>query len=257
MKQFLITNIQRFSLLDGPGIRTTVFFKGCSVHCPWCSNPENINFEIESYTKDGVEGAYGDYYSDEQLYNEIIKDKDYYGTDGGVTFSGGEPLLFLHDLSDLLKKLNEDTISVAVETGLFVPGENLSSTLEYIDYFYVDMKIMKSDLCKQIIGGDLELYRENLSTVMNSLKKVVIRIPFISGCTDDDNNISQIIKELSLYNNREFEIELLKYHNLGKSKYISLGLDEPRFCEVDNERLYSVKERIESCLNKKTTVCMI
>ena len=137
----LITNIQRFSLHDGPGIRTTVFTKGCTLHCPWCSNPENLTPAIQNYVKkdkDGhVEetGTYGKWYSPEKLYDEIVKDKIFYGdieTDssldfealpGGVTFSGGECLAQIKELEPVLKRLNEEHIHTAVESCLFVPDE--------------------------------------------------------------------------------------------------------------------------------------
>lgn len=89
----LITNIQRFSLHDGPGIRTTVFMKGCSLRCPWCSNPENLNPYPEKYTKKGINGIYGREYTCDEVYYEIIKDRAFYGSDGGVTFSGGRSLI--------------------------------------------------------------------------------------------------------------------------------------------------------------------
>ena len=84
----LITNIQRFSLHDGPGIRTTVFLKGCSIKCPWCSNPENIKNYPEVYYKDGVKGIYGKEFSLDEIYAEIVKDRVFYEDNGGVTFSG-------------------------------------------------------------------------------------------------------------------------------------------------------------------------
>lgn len=116
----IITNIQRFSLHDGPGIRTTVFLKGCSIRCPWCSNPENINHQIESYVKDGKEGFYGKEYSVDQVLKEVLKDKIFYEDNGGVTFSGGEALLYAKELLPLMEQIKQNNISIAVETCLFV-----------------------------------------------------------------------------------------------------------------------------------------
>lgn len=107
----LITNIQRFSLHDGPGIRTTIFLKGCSLRCPWCSNPENIKPYPEKYYKDGIEGIYGKNYTCDEVYNEIIKDRAFYDENGGVTFSGGEALLYVNELLPLLEKLKKERIS--------------------------------------------------------------------------------------------------------------------------------------------------
>lgn len=113
-----ITNIQRFSLHDGPGIRTTVFLKGCSIRCPWCSNPENINHQIEKYVKDGKEGFYGKEYSVDEVLKEVLKDKIFYEDNGGVTFSGGEALLYAKELLPLMEQIKQNNISIAVESSL-------------------------------------------------------------------------------------------------------------------------------------------
>ena len=103
----LISNIQRFCLRDGPGIRTTVFFMGCPVRCLWCSNPENFLHEKTPYIKDGIQGVFGKEYTDDELFEIIAKDKNFYGKEGGVTFSGGECLLFLHEHIGLLKRIKD------------------------------------------------------------------------------------------------------------------------------------------------------
>ena len=138
----LITNIQRFSLHDGPWIRTTVFLKGCNLRCPWCANPENLSFQKEEYVKDGIKGIYGYEISGEELEKEILKDKIYYEDGGGVTFSGGEALLAFKELEPLLKKLKEDKINICVETALMVKNELLEIALNYVDLFIIDIKIL-------------------------------------------------------------------------------------------------------------------
>lgn len=136
----LYTNIQRFSLHDGPGIRTTVFLKGCSIRCPWCSNPENLSNQIQRYIKDGQEAFYGSFMEPDELYAEILKDKNFYIGEiddysisnceemnrlpGGVTFSGGECLLQIEQLIPLLKRLRDEHIHITVESSLFVPQKS-------------------------------------------------------------------------------------------------------------------------------------
>ena len=113
--KILVTNIQRFSLHDGPGIRTTVFLKGCSLKCPWCANPENLKPYQEKYIKNGIISTYGKYMSCEEIYDEVIKDKNFYievshsmtnnyleSLPGGITFSGGEALLQVEKIIPLL-----------------------------------------------------------------------------------------------------------------------------------------------------------
>lgn len=272
----LITNIQRFSLHDGPGIRTTVFTKGCTLHCPWCSNPENLTPAIQNYVKkdkDGhVEetGTYGKWYSPERLYDEIVKDKIFYGdieTDssldfealpGGVTFSGGECLAQIKELEPVLKRLNEEHIHTAVESCLFVPDEYLAIAIKRIDLFYVDLKIINEERCKKILGGNIEMYKSNLEKLLASKKPIVLRIPVIGGYTDDGENrkaIADIIRRCALFPN-VLNVEILKEHNLGLNKYNSLvfggnKISIPDYAGVSDELLLQYKNEIEEGLKEE------
>ncbi len=156
-----VTNIQRFSLNDGPGIRTTVFFKGCGLKCPWCSNPENINYEIENYYNEDTneKGVFGYDITLDDLEKEILKDQKYYTLNsGGVTFSGGEALLQFTKMESLLKKLKQNKINMCIETSLFAPIKALEVATKYIDEFIVDIKILDSDVCSDVLKGNLDLY---------------------------------------------------------------------------------------------------
>ena len=198
MDKILLTNIQRFSLHDGPGIRTTIFLKGCSLRCPWCSNPENLNPYPEEYIKDGNRGIYGKEYTIDEIFIEVMKDKDFYESNGGVTFSGGEALLQVERILPALKKFKENRITTAVETCLFVPTEKLEQALPYIDFFYVDMKIIDEQKCMETLKGDINLYKKNLE-LLCSQKKIIIRIPVIGAYTDDEKNRNLVIEELKKY----------------------------------------------------------
>ena len=160
--KILITKIQRFSLHDGPGIRTTVFLKGCSLRCPWCANPENMNAVSEPYLKDGKSGVFGLWISCEELFETLMRDRSFYetpasilgayaGMPGGVTLSGGEPLLQMDRLESLCRQLRTENIHMCVETALFVPTEMLLLALKYIDLFFVDIKIMNAERCLEIL----------------------------------------------------------------------------------------------------------
>lgn len=253
----LITNIQRFSLHDGPGIRTTIFIKGCSLRCPWCSNPENLNVFPEKYVKNGVESIYGSVYTEDKIYDEITKDRFFYGTDGGVTFSGGEALLQGEKLVSLIKKLKKLRITVAVETCLFVPEKQLKKIIPYIDFFYVDMKILNRDRCNKVINGNIDLYRNNMK-LLTSQKSITVRIPVIGGYTDDEENINDIISELKKYENSIIKVELIKGHNLGSEKYESLGKAKPVFKEVNDSFMEQYKKKIEAHIKKvPVEICKI
>ena len=333
-KTILLTNIQRFSLHDGPGIRTTVFLKGCSIHCPWCSNPENLLPREQRYIKRGKdgkieeEGIYGKWYTADELYAEVVKDKAFYGScdptlsnstslpassipsnqsavdsdegscgsgrvdngrnagieeksssgssvenldslPGGVTFSGGECMLQMHNLAPLLQKLNgkgaddPEHIHTAVETSLFCSPSQLSIALSHIDLFYVDIKILDDGLCSSVLGGKNSTYKQNLETLLNSSKPVVFRVPVIGGYTDYEENrgkVVELIKEkVQCYPNIK-KVEILKEHNLGANKYQSLldggesSVGLPDYKGVSDELMDRYKEEIEDGIKEKIGV---
>ncbi len=244
-----LTNIQRFSLDDGPGIRSTVFLKGCDLCCPWCCNPENISFSPQPYKKNGIEGIYGRYVTTEEIVAKCLEDESFYVGEiseikewniqsvdqiddlpGGVTFSGGEALLQVEALRPVCQKLHCHGIHIAVETCLFIPKNNLLQALEMVDLFYIDVKILDRDRCTQVENGDLGIYLENIETFFawrdekGVGKPVVFRIPVIGGYTDDDSNRYAVKQLISKYKNSILKIELIKEHHLAKSKYESLGM---------------------------------
>lgn len=276
----LITNIQRFSLHDGPGIRTTVFLKGCSLRCPWCSNPENLVAEKQNYIKDSIKGSYGEDYTSSQLYEEIIKDKAFYEGEyhniedlqadhrlldklpGGVTFSGGECLLQVRLLEELLKRLREENVHTAVETCLFVNEEQLVLAMKYIDLFYVDMKILNQEKCKTILKGNLQQYLSNLGKLFTYNKPVIIRVPVIGGYTDGCENRRSVVELLQKYKEKVIKVELIKEHNLGLNKYQSLinagnNIELPDYLGVADELMETYKNDIVTGTGLWTEVCEI
>lgn len=262
MDDVLITNIQRFSLHDGPGIRTTVFCKGCSLHCPWCSNPENISASPEPYRKDGKDGIYGKRISSEALFEELVRDRLFYGQidakmglPGGVTFSGGEPLLQFDRLKSLICRLRAEEIHICVETCFFVPMDKLEIAIENVDLFYIDIKILDQEKCKRILGGNLEQYLTNLDRAFSAKKPVVFRVPVIGGFTDGEDNIANVVKLINRYPPQK--VELLKEHNLGESKYKSLGKTPLRLDTVTNDMMERYRDRIAAETGIKTEVCKI
>jgi len=220
--QDYITNIQRFCVSDGPGIRTTVFLKGCTLHCPWCSNPENLNYEQEPYIKDGKHGIYGYDLSADELVNQLLRDKAYWNNGGGVTFSGGECLSHAEYLAQVMPRLMDNGVSIAVETALFIDKKNIEKLLPYIDYFMVDIKILVGERCKDILGGDVNQYYENLGYVCHNMQhsNIVFRIPCAENYTMDSENQKLITDLISKY--PDIPIELFTMHRLGQSKYESL-----------------------------------
>lgn len=276
LESILITNIQRFSLHDGPGIRTTLFLKGCSIRCPWCCNPENIIAEPQSYTKDGVEEIYGKYYSPDELVQECLKDKQYYSgklkdwnitkaeqmelLPGGVTFSGGEALLQMKLLKPVCERLHQQGVHITLETGLFCSSSQLESALQNIDLFYVDMKILNPELCFTMERGDITTYLSNLDTLLNwemdgERKPVVIRIPVIGNYTDRDENRKLVRELLHFYKSRIIKVELLKEHSLGKKKYENLSM-KMHYTGVNDELMEQYKTELSN-LGIPVEICRI
>ena len=241
----IVSNIQRFCIHDGPGIRTTIFFKGCNLRCPWCSNPENINFNIEKYNDNGIEGLYGKEYTLDELYEIIIRDKQYY-EDGGVTFSGGECLWQFEKIEPLLKRLKENNINICIETALMVPRNFLEIAIKYVDYYFIDIKVLKGD-CIDSIKIDTNLFLENLDIVLNSNKDIVFRMPLVSGYTYTEENISEVEKLLK--DKKIKNLELFTIHRLGESKYKSLGLEMPVFDDIPEEEIELLKNRFSKIVD--------
>ena len=239
----IISNIQRFSLHDGPGIRTTVFFKGCNLKCPWCSNPENINFNIQKYMENGEKKYFGYEISLKELEKEILKDKNFFETGGGVTFSGGECLLQFENIEPLLKKLKKNNINICVETALNVPSNLVDIALKYVNNFYIDIKILGKNSIN-LIGLNSSLYEKNLKKVFLKNKNVIFRIPLVKKYTYTVENKKSIISFLSKY--KPSKVEIFSVHNLGEKKYKLLNIKPLKFDNLDEKELVSFKNEISA-----------
>lgn len=250
----LVTNIQRFSLHDGPGIRTTVFLKGCTLRCPWCSNPENISAVSENYQNGDKKGVYGKELTLSEIYDVVVKDRIFYENEGGVTFSGGEPLLFIKDLEPLLCRLKSEHISIAVETALFVPAEKIDQSLQYVDFYCIDIKILDKEKCNEILGGNIDVYKDNVNRILNSNVKVLFRVPLIAPNTTNEANIRSIA-EFCQENGINY-LELIKGHNLAEKKYNSLNRDMYNVPEISNIEIQKISN-IFAEIGISTKICRV
>lgn len=228
-----VTDIQHFSLHDGPGIRTTVFLKGCSLKCPWCANPECISPKIE--------GEFGYDISIEELENEILKDEPYYKTGGGVTFSGGEPLLQIKSLESLLKSLKLKNINICFETSLFVKEEYLKIAQLYADEFIVDIKMLDPQNCENILKGNANQYLNNLNLL--DLTKTTFRIPVTEYSLNDRDLIIDLLKKFNAK-----KLEIFKLHNLAKRKYELLDKDF-YYKMVSDNQLQDFKKELDEVID--------
>jgi len=240
-----IFNIQGFSIHDGPGIRTTVFFQGCPLQCAWCHNPEGIPQYLES--KDLYNGhTVIKKYSLEQLMEEIMKDRAFYDeSGGGVTFSGGEPLMQTEFLLEALKKLREEGIHTAVDTSGYAPTDIFSEVMTLADLILFDLKISDKKKHELYTGTGNSLIHKNLKQLVESGIPFRIRIPLVSSITDDDENLEGIGNLLSGYQN--IEIDLLSFHNLGKGKQDKMGIKNQHLLAApDSKRVEYIRNKFKA-----------
>ena len=218
-----IFNIQRFSIHDGPGIRTIVFFKGCYMRCAWCCNPESQRYELETLTLGGKEKTVGEDVTVADIMPEILADMPYYRrSGGGVTLSGGEVLAQADFAAELLKACKEAGLHTAIETTANAPFSDIEKVLPYLDLCLLDVKHMDSRKHEEYTGAPNERILENARLIAETGVELTIRTPVIPSFNDTDAEIKAIADfARSLGAAREYH--LLPYHRLGSDKYKGLG----------------------------------
>ncbi len=231
-----VSAIQHFSVGDGDGIRTTVFLKGCNLRCPWCHNPETIPAEpvILHYT--GGDEVNGKGMTVDEVIAEVMEDADFYGTDGGVTISGGEPLLQARAVAELLRGLQELGISVVIDTAGGVPYAAFEALGDLVHTYYFDLKAPDTEGYRTV-GGDFARVLDNLARLMSEGRRVRVRIPLIPGFNDTPTVIDRMIAVLRTVGVRE--VDLLPFHRLGSGKYDALGLPYPYRDEPSMSRAHA------------------
>ena len=258
MTEGIIFDIKEFAVHDGPGIRVTVFFKGCPLRCNWCHNPEGLSFEPELIIKKsqcincgrclreceheickqfgrclkacpkGLISIAGRKVRSDELAYELMRYKDFLEMNGGgVTLSGGEPLAQPDFLIALLKELKP--MHIAVETSGYGDSEAFNKVIELSDILLFDIKHMDTKIHRQYTGVGNELIQKNLRILMDSKKPFIARIPLIPKVTDTISNLKETAKVLSVAKNL-VRVELLPYNPLAGAKYDSVGKEyQPRF----------------------------
>ncbi|MBN2611745.1 MAG: glycyl-radical enzyme activating protein [Bacteroidales bacterium] len=228
----LIFDIKRFSVNDGPGIRTTIFFKGCPLSCWWCHNPEGISPETEEvFVTEKLDGKdflrkkqVGTWFSVDELMKEIEKEQVFYETSaGGVTFSGGEPLLQYEFLLKLTDACTSKGIHTCLDTSGYVSPEIFKSVINSFDLFLYDIKTLDNEKHIKYTGFLADIILANLQTLADAGKQFIIRIPVIPGINDHEENITAVKDLISRLNNETKELHLLPYHAIAKGKYLRFG----------------------------------
>lgn len=297
----MIFDIQRFSIHDGPGIRTTVFVKGCSLNCFWCHNPESIHKKQElqlfqskcigcgdcikacppkahivinnnkTYQREKciscgkcADGCFsgalvmsGKIVSAEDVVAEIIRDKSFYDeSGGGVTISGGEPLLQKEFVIEILKLCKANGIHTAIETAANCRWNDISDVLQYTDMVMTDIKHMNPDKHKWATGVSNERILANAEKIAEYGIDTLFRTPVIPTVNDTNEEISAIaffVRDLmSKYQNSSIQLELLKFHQLAGDKYKSLGIDYKAglLNPLSKERMLELQNIADNIINQ-------
>ena len=224
-----INSIESMGLVDGPGIRTVIFFNGCKLRCKYCHNPEMWNISEDNY-------------SVEQLVEKVKRFKPYYRNNGGVTYSGGEPLVQVDFLIELSKELKKENIHIALDTaGCGI--EKYNEVLEYIDLVILDIKHVDKLGFMQLTGAPKDESLVFIRDLNESGKDVWIRQVIVPGVTDTEEYVEKLHRFLRGIKNIK-KVEFLPYHKLGSEKYESLGIVNPYKdkLEMDKEKCNELYE---------------
>lgn len=262
----IITQIQRFSTGDGPGIRSTVFLKGCNLRCRWCHNPETISpkkGERMFYAglcrhcgecsrgeacPSGALHFAGYEITPEETAHILLEDLPFYrNSDGGVTFSGGEPLLQKEYVYSTAMLLKEKNVHIAVDTAASVPYSAFALLNRVADLYLIDLKGTEEASHYEKTGGNLKLIFNNIENLIRSGKEVELRIIVVPGYSDTREYMEKanaIAEKLHVR-----KITLLPFHNLGASKYHAMGLDYAYQNTAPVE--HGVLEQLSSCFENK------
>lgn len=206
----IVNKIETMGLVDGPGIRTVVFLSGCQLRCLYCHNPEMFN------------GKNGTEMTSKQLVDKIKRYKNYFGKNGGVTFSGGEPLLQPDFLIETMKLCHKEGINTCLDTA-GVGTIKDEEVLKHTDLVILDIKSTTPDRYKYITGRNIRKFEKFLNLCQKHNKKLWLRQVIVPGINDTKENIKSLKKYIKKIKNVE-KIELLPYHTYGKKKYDELNL---------------------------------
>ena len=232
----------RYGIHDGPGIRTTVFFKGCSMSCKWCHNPESLDSKPQTVFDSGkcikcghcekrpmgvcptgAREIIGYEINENDLMNEIKKDLPFYEqSGGGVTFSGGEPFYQADFLLAVLERCREEQINTAIDTSGYCGAQALLKAAETADYFLYDIKFIDSRKHEKYCGVPNKIILQNMELLSETKTKLFLRIPVVPAINDDMPEMTAIYNFIYGFKNIQ-AVQLLPYHNIHTEKYRKIG----------------------------------
>ncbi len=243
-----IFDIQRFSIHDGPGIRTIVFLKGCYLRCRWCCNPESQEYGIQELTMNGVTKTVGRDITVRELLGELDKDRIYYQrSGGGVTLSGGEAMAQPDFSEAIFRACHDYGFNTAIETTAFADRSVVARLIPHIDHILMDIKHMDSEKHKAYTTQPNEKILENARFIAERASHMIIRVPVVPGFNDTPDEIAAIARFANtLYGVRE--LHLLPYHRLGQDKYAGIGRTYTltEILPPSNEHMQALKSAAEA-----------
>lgn len=228
-----INSVETMGLVDGPGIRVVIFMQGCNLRCLYCHNPETWCKESDNAM------------SVDEVVEKVLKYKNYISKNGGVTFSGGEPLLQSEFIYECCKRLKEENIHICIDTSGV--GRNYTNLIDLVDLFIVDVKSIYEDEYKYITGYSIDEYSKFMCLLQSKNKKIWLRQVVVPTINDDEKHMEDLAMYVKGLKNIE-KVELLPYHTMGKDKYIKLNI---KYRLEDIENMSKTKlEYLKTVLNK-------
>lgn len=233
-----VNSIESMGLVDGPGIRTVIFLNSCLLRCKYCHNPETWKMGTKNMTVDDI-------------VKKVLRNKPYFKNNGGVTFSGGEPLLQNEFLLECCKELKKENIHIAIDTAGYTPN-NVDEILKYVDLVILDIKHVTKEGFKELTGGNKDIQDKFIKHLNKSNKKVWIRQVIVPTIMDNDQYLNKLKEEIKKIKNVE-KIEFLPYHKLGREKYIAMNINYPleNIKEMDKEECKKLYNKFIKILNQK------
>ncbi len=230
-----IHSIETLGALDGPGIRVIVYLQGCPLRCAYCHNPDTWAFDQ------------GEEIDVDTLVKKVMRYKYYFADNGGVTFSGGEPLMQGKFLLECLKRCKEEGIHTTIDTSGVGNGD-YDEMLQYTDLVILDIKHENRQIYKNITGIEMDQYNKFKQAVIDANQKVWLKHVVVPELTDSHEHINGLKDEIFSFNNIE-KIELLPYHTMGISKYKQLGIPYPLegYDEMSSDEVKKLQKKIMSC----------
>ncbi len=228
MKTGIVFDIKEFAVFDGPGIRTTVFLKGCPLRCNWCHNPEGLMKQPQMLTRqNGLSRLCGKEWTAQELAVRLLKNKLFFTDGGGVTFSGGEPLMQYDFMCEVIDRL--EGIHTAIETSGYAPDDAFRRMVNSVNLVIMDLKCMDANKHKRFTKVDNTLILQHARMLVEGQTPFIIRLPLIPGVNDNLENM-RATAALLAGAKALLRVEMLPYHQTAGAKYIQAGMRyEPDF----------------------------